>query len=66
MDTRLAFLGPWELGAVLVLALLLFGPRNLPKIGKSLGEGLREFRQATSRKGEDEAAEKDGQEPPTS
>ncbi len=37
-----------ELVIVLVVALLVFGPRKLPDIGRSLGKGIREFRQATA------------------
>ena len=35
---------PWHLLVVLVVALLLFGPRKLPELGKGLGEGLRGFK----------------------
>jgi sec-independent protein translocase protein TatA len=31
---------------VLVIALLVFGPKRLPELGNSLGRGLREFKQA--------------------
>jgi TatA/E family protein of Tat protein translocase len=37
-----------ELLIVLVIALIVFGPRRLPEIGASLGKGIREFRKATS------------------
>jgi len=37
-----------ELLFILVLALLVFGPKRLPQVGKTLGRGLREFRKATS------------------
>lgn len=33
-----------EILIVLVIALLIFGPRQLPKLGKSLGQTIREFR----------------------
>ncbi|MGI5875704.1 MAG: TatA/E family twin arginine-targeting protein translocase [Dethiobacteria bacterium] len=36
-----------ELVLILGIALIVFGPRKLPEIGRSLGRGLREFRQAT-------------------
>ncbi len=37
-----------ELILILVIALIIFGPRKLPEIGRSIGKGLREFRQATT------------------
>jgi TatA/E family protein of Tat protein translocase len=41
-------LGVPELLFILVLALLVFGPRKLPEIGRTLGRALGEFRRATS------------------
>jgi len=41
-------LGLPELVVILVVALLVFGPRKLPELGKSLGQTIREFRKATS------------------
>lgn len=38
-------IGPLELGIVLVVALLVLGPKRLPAAGRSLGRGLREFKQ---------------------
>ncbi len=40
-------LGVPELILILVLALIIFGPRKLPEIGKSLGKTLNEFRRAS-------------------
>ena len=37
-----------ELLIVLVIALVIFGPKRLPDMGRQLGKGLREFRKATS------------------
>lgn len=37
-----------ELILVLVIALVVFGPGKLPEIGKAIGKGLNEFRQATT------------------
>lgn len=35
--------GPMEIGIVLLLALVVFGPKRLPELGSSLGKGIREF-----------------------
>ena len=47
-------IGPTELVIVLVIALLVLGPKRLPDAGRSLGRGLREFKDAigTDRKEE--------------
>ena len=39
-------IGIGELIVILVLALLIFGPAKLPEIGKAVGRGMREFRNA--------------------
>ena len=39
-------IGPAEIVIVLIIALLVFGPKRLPQMGKSLGKGVREFRKA--------------------
>lgn len=40
-------IGPLEIVIVLVLALLVFGPKQLPQAGRSLGRAMREFRKAS-------------------
>jgi len=47
-------LGPLELGLILVIILLIFGVGKLPQVFKSLGEGIREFRDAASGPDEEE------------
>jgi len=44
-------IGPLEIGIVLVIALLVFGPKRLPELGGSLGKGMRDFSKGI--KGED-------------
>jgi TatA/E family protein of Tat protein translocase len=41
-------LGPGELILIFVIALIIFGPRKLPELGKSLGRMMFEFRRASS------------------
>lgn len=37
-------IGPLEIAIVLIIALIVFGPKRLPELGSSLGRGIREFR----------------------
>ena len=45
---------------ILIIALLIFGPKNLPKLGKSLGSTVKNIREGMS--GDDDAASKDAEE----
>jgi sec-independent protein translocase protein TatA len=46
--------GPMELIVILVIALLVLGPKKLPEAGRSVGKGIREFKDAISGKADDE------------
>jgi len=52
----LSGIGPMELIVVLVIALVVLGPKRLPSAGKSLGRGLREFKGAISGEDREDAA----------
>ncbi len=41
-------MGPMELGVILVIALIVFGPGKLPEIGAQIGKGVRDFKAVTS------------------
>ncbi len=64
-------IGPTELIIILVIILIIFGPKNLPKIGQALGKGIKEFKDAAkglSEESEEEPEEKKPQpqdRPPT-
>ena len=47
-------IGVPELLIVLVIALVVLGPKKLPEVGRSLGKGMREFKEAISGENEDE------------
>lgn len=44
MGQMLGNIGPLEIVVVLIIALVVFGPKRLPELGSSLGRGIREFR----------------------
>jgi sec-independent protein translocase protein TatA len=47
-------IGPLEIIVVLIIALVVFGPKRLPELGRSLGRGIREFRGSVSGERDDE------------
>jgi len=48
-------IGPWEIGLILVIILIVFGVGKLPQVGGALGKGIRTFRKA--QRGEDDEEE---------
>lgn len=49
-------IGPMELAIVLVLALVVLGPKRLPDAGRSLGQGMREFKNSISGRADEKSA----------
>jgi len=47
-------IGPVELGIVLLIILLIFGPKRLPGLGRQLGSGMREFKDSITGKDKDD------------
>jgi len=37
-------LGPWEIGLIILVVIILFGGKKLPELARGLGLGLREFK----------------------
>lgn len=54
-------IGPLELVIVLAIVLVVFGPKRLPGLGRSLGSGMKEFKDSITGRHEDEDEDKDGE-----
>jgi sec-independent protein translocase protein TatA len=52
----LGVFGPWQVIAILAVALLLFGGKKIPELLKGLGKGVKDFKEAS--KGEEKEADK--------
>lgn len=50
-------IGPLEIIVVLILALIVFGPKRLPDLGRSVGTGMREFKGALTGEARGERAD---------
>ncbi len=48
-------LGPWEIGLILLIVLIVFGVGRLPQVGQAIGKGIRAFRQGQSGESDEEA-----------
>jgi sec-independent protein translocase protein TatA len=46
--------GPLEIVIILVIVLIIFGPKRLPDLGRSLGHGMREFKDSVTGKDKEE------------
>lgn len=63
-------IGPLEIAIVVIIALLVFGPKRLPELGRSLGKGIREFKGSVSGDSREEDEESrslergEGEDPP--
>jgi sec-independent protein translocase protein TatA len=49
-------IGPLEIIVVLIIALIVFGPKRLPELGNSLGKGIREFKDSVTGDNKDDDA----------
>jgi sec-independent protein translocase protein TatA len=55
----------WQIAIVLVIALIVFGPKRLPELGRSLGTGMREFKDSITGSKDDDEDRKPQIEPAT-
>ncbi len=47
-------MGPWEIGLILVIILVVFGVGKLPQVGGAIGKGMRAFRKGQQSEDEEE------------
>jgi sec-independent protein translocase protein TatA len=47
-------IGPLEIVVILIVALVIFGPKRLPELGRSAGKGIREFKNSVTGKDDDD------------
>ncbi len=57
--------GPTELLLIVLIIVIIFGARKLPELGKSLGEGIKNFRKSITTKDKDDETPPDKKEPPS-
>jgi sec-independent protein translocase protein TatA len=57
-------IGPLEIAIVLIIVLIIFGPKRLPELGQSMGRGIREFRSSLSGDKGDKGKDDDSAEEP--
>ncbi|WP_455278639.1 twin-arginine translocase TatA/TatE family subunit [[Eubacterium] cellulosolvens] len=41
------FIGPWEIALILAIVLIIFGPKKLPQLAKSVGDAIKQYRDAS-------------------
>ncbi len=53
----LGLVGPWQIGIIVLVILLLFGGKKIPELMRGLGSGIKEFKDATKEEEEDNKIE---------
>jgi sec-independent protein translocase protein TatA len=56
--------GPMELAIIALIVIVIFGAKKLPELGKSMGEGIKNFKKSISSKDNDEDNPSDEPHPP--
>jgi sec-independent protein translocase protein TatA len=41
------FIGPWEIALILAIVLIIFGPKKLPQLAKSIGDAIKQYKDAS-------------------
>lgn len=53
----LGLVGPWQIGLIVLVVLLLFGGKKIPEMMRGLGGGIKEFKKASKDEDEDQIQE---------
>ena len=56
-------MGPWEIGLIVVIILIIFGVGKLPQVGEAIGKALRAFRKGQSGEAEPDKKDEDKEKP---
>ncbi len=56
-------ISPWHIAIFALVVLLVFGPKRLPEMGRSLGKGMREFKDSISHHHDEQVEAADSQAP---
>ncbi len=59
LATLLGIIGPGQIIIIVIVIVLLFGGKKIPELFKGVGQGLKEFKNATEKKEDEELKEKD-------
>ena len=54
----LGMIGPWQIAIIVIVVVLLFGGKKIPELFKGVGQGLKEFKEATGSKDKESTQEK--------
>lgn len=57
LNIFLGFVGPWQIAIIVALVLLMFGGKKIPELMKGLGNGIKEFKNATKKEETEEKLE---------
>lgn len=57
LNIFLGFVGPWQIAIIVALVLLMFGGKKIPELMKGLGNGIKEFKNATRKEETEEKLE---------
>lgn len=55
-------LGPWEIVLIVMVVLIIFGPKRLPELGKGIGHFFKNFKNSISGGGKEDSSESSKQE----